>query len=178
MTKDIEQELMDIVERAKQYAAEKHAKQRRKYVDQPYFNHLEAVANTLMSADITDPTVIAAAYLHDTVEDTGTTMQDIIREFGIDIAELVYWLTDAEKGNRESRNVMSAWRLSRAPMLAKLIKFADVIDNTNSIREHDPGYFPKYAEEKRVILTRMLEVEGSDLTKHALFNRAWKACTP
>ena len=73
---------------------------------------------------------------------------------------------------------MSAWRLSRAPMLAKLIKFADVIDNTGSIREHDPDYFPKYAEEKRVILTRMLEVEGSDLTKHALFNRAWKACTP
>ena len=48
-----------------------------------------------------EPTVLAAAYLHDTVEDTDATMQEIIREFGTDVAELVYWLTDAR--GRQSR---------------------------------------------------------------------------
>lgn len=47
---------------------------------------------------------------------TDATMQDIIREFGADVAELVYRLTDAEEGNRESRTLMSSWRLARAPM--------------------------------------------------------------
>lgn len=169
---------MDIVAKASAFAADKHAKQRRKYVDQPYFNHLASVVRTLESAGIDDPTVIAAAYLHDTVEDTDATMQDIIREFGADVAELVYWLTDSEKGNRESRTLMSSWRLARAPIQAKLIKFADIIDNTTSIREHDPAFFKVFAAEKMVVLTRMLEIEGSTLAGHALFTRAWTSATP
>ena len=169
---------MDIVAKASAFAADKHGKQRRKYGDQPYFNHLASVVRTLQSAGIDDPTVIAAAYLHDTVEDTDATMQDIIREFGTDVAELVYWLTDSEKGNRESRTLMSSWRLARAPIQAKLIAFADIIDNTTSIRGHDPAFFKVFAAEKTVVLTRMLEVEGSTLADHALFTRAWASATP
>ena len=104
-------------------------------------------------------------------------MQEIVAEFGTDVAELVYWLTDAEKGNRESRNLMSAWRLSRAPIQAKLIKFADIIDNCASIRAHDPSFFKVFATEKELILTRMLEVEGSGLADHVLFKQAWNAAT-
>ena len=169
--------MMDIIEKARAFAADKHASQKRKYTDQPYFNHLEAVASTLQSAGVMEPTVLAAAYLHDTVEDTDATMQDIIREFGADVGELVYWLTDAEEGNRESRTLMSSWRLARAPMQAKLIKFADIIDNATSIREHDRGFFRLWAAEKVEILKRMLEVEGSGLSEHALFKRAWAATT-
>ena len=62
--------MMDIIEKARAFAAGKHASQKRKYTDQPYFNHLEAVASTLQSAGVMEPTVLAAAYLHDTVEDT------------------------------------------------------------------------------------------------------------
>lgn len=167
---------MDIVAKARDYAATMHAGQRRKYIDQPYFNHLQAVVSTLESACIAEPTVIAAAYLHDAVEDTDATMQDIIREFGADVAELVYWLTDAETGNFESRNLMSSWRLARAPMPAKLIKFADIIDNAASIRQHDPNFFKVFAAEKMIVLTRMLEVEGGSLSTHVLFTRAWNAC--
>ena len=105
-------------------------------------------------------------------------MQDIIREFGTDVAELVYWLTDSEKGNRESRTLVSSWRLARAPIQAKLIKFADIIDNTTSIREHDPAFFKAFAAEKMVVLTRMLEIEGGTLAGHALFTRAWTSATP
>jgi (p)ppGpp synthase/HD superfamily hydrolase len=168
---------MDIVAKASEFAAAKHAKQRRKYTDQPYFNHLAAVVRLLESSGITDSTILAAAYLHDTVEDTNTTMQEIVAEFGTDVAELVYWLTDAEKGNRESRTLMSAWRLSRAPLQAKLIKFADIIDNCASIRAHDPNFFKVFAAEKELILTCMLEVEGSGLADHGLLKQAWSAST-
>jgi HD domain len=59
---------MDIVAKARQYAATKHAGQKKKYSEQPYFNHLEAVVSGLQCAGINDPTMIAAAYLHDVVE--------------------------------------------------------------------------------------------------------------
>ena len=124
---------MDIVAKASEFAATKHEKQRRKYTDQPYFNHLAAVVRLLERSGITDPTILSAAYLHDTVEDTDATMQEIVAEFGTDVAELVYWLTDTEKGNRETRTLMSAWRLSRAPLQAKVIKFAR---HHRQLREH------------------------------------------
>ena len=73
---------MDIVAKASEFAAAKHEKQRRKYTDQPYFNHLAAVVRVLESNGVTDPTALAAAYLHDTVEDTDTTMQEIVTGFG------------------------------------------------------------------------------------------------
>ena len=168
---------MDIIEKARAYAADKHADKKRKYTDQPYFNHLQAVVSTLQGAGAMEPPILAAAYLHDTVEDTDATIQDIIVEFGADVAELVYWLTDAEEGNRERRTLMSSWRLARAPMQAKLIKFADIIDNATSIREHDRQFFKVWAAEKLTILTRMLEVEGGTLSNHALFKRAWAATT-
>lgn len=60
-------------------------------------------------------------------------------------------------------------------MAAKFIKFADIIDNSASVQEHDRGFFHRWASEKREILMRMLEVEGGSLTEHPLFNRAWKA---
>ena len=71
------------------------------------------------SSGITAPAVLAAAYL---VEDTEATLQDIDISFGEQIAELVYWLTDAEQGGRRIRKIMTAWRLGRAPSDAKMIK--------------------------------------------------------
>ena len=70
---------------------------------------------------------------------------------------------------------MSSWRLARAPLPAKLVKFADIIDNATSMREHDPNFFRHWAAEKVEILMRMLEAEGGSLSSHALFTRAWSA---
>ena len=108
---------------------------------------------------------------------TPTRPCNIIRDFGEDVCKLVYWLTGAEEGNRESRTLMSSWRLARAPLPAKLIKFSVIIDNATSIREHDRGFFKLWAAEKVEILKRMLEVEGSGLGEHALFKRARAATT-
>ena len=150
---------MELVAKARAFAARKHASQTRKYTGEPYVCHLEAVARVLQAHGIDQPVILSAAYLHDTVEDTDTTIQELIAEFGDPIAELVYWLTDAEKGNRDSRKLMSAWRLARAPWDAKLIKLADITDNAGSITDHDPNFGPVYIAEKHVILERMAAIE-------------------
>jgi guanosine-3',5'-bis(diphosphate) 3'-pyrophosphohydrolase len=166
---------MDVVSKARMFAAQRHGEQKRKYSDEPYAVHLEAVVDLLRKHGITDATVLAAAYLHDTIEDTDTKVQDLIKEFGADIAQLVYWLSDMEKGNRASRTLMSAWRLSRAPFDAKLIKCADVIDNTINIGQHDPNFARVFADEKQHILQHMAAVEGTRLTQHALYLAARRA---
>ncbi len=130
---------MDIVEHARGYAAEKHSTQQRKYSDEPYIVHLQAVVGLLRDHGVDDEHVLAAAYPHDVVEDTPTSLEDIMGAFGHEVAQLVYWLTDAEKGNRKARMTLSAWRLGRAPWEAKLIKLADIIDNTRNIAEKRPG---------------------------------------
>src|ERR671919_219481 len=93
-------DVSDIVGKSRAFAVAMHGGQLRKYSDKPYVVHLDAVVSILRSFGITGPAVLAAAYLHDTVEDTKATIQDIYDSFGEQIAELVYWLTDAEQGRR------------------------------------------------------------------------------
>jgi hypothetical protein len=95
-----------------------------------------------------------------------------MEQFGDEVAQLVYWLTDAEIGNRRSRTRMSTWRLAQAPWNAKLIKLADIIDNTRNIEEHDPGFAPAFLREKRAVLAAMVVVEADKLTNHSLYQEA------
>jgi GTP diphosphokinase / guanosine-3',5'-bis(diphosphate) 3'-diphosphatase len=166
---------MTIVENAHAFAADRHRTQRRKYSDAPYTVHLEAVVAILRDHGVEDEHTLAAAYLHDTVEDTQTTIQELIGVFGDRIAELVYWLTDAENGNRATRMAMASWRLGRAPWEAKLVKLADIIDNTRNISENDPSFAPAFLAEKREVLDRMLESEGVRLAALPLFQVAAKS---
>lgn len=77
--------------RAAAFASEKHSKQRRKDADaSPYINHPLGLANILANeGDVTEVSVLAAALLHDTVEDTETTIEEIEENFGSDIAKIV-----------------------------------------------------------------------------------------
>ena len=136
------------VQKAKAFAAEKHAHQVRKYVHVPYTTHLDNVVAILKRHGINEPVILAAAYLHDTVEKTDTSVGEIIDVFGTDVARLVYWLTDDDRGNHKVRKLMSAWRLSRAPWEAKLIKLADLIDNTRIVVEHGAEAAPEYILDK------------------------------
>jgi hypothetical protein len=102
-------------------------------------------------------------------------MQEIVAGLRADVAELVYWPMPRRTTGRAARSC--PWRLSRAPFQAKLIKFADIIDNCASIRANDPIFFKVFATKKELILTRMLEVEGSGLADHVLFKQAWNAVT-
>jgi len=163
--------MSDLVSRARAFAEKAHGAQQRKYEKQPYVAHLDRVVELLRAHGFDAPHLLAAAYLHDTLEDTQTSLQDIISDFGPE-GELVYWLSDLEKGNRKTRKLMSALRLSRAPIEAKLIKLADLADNTPSIVEHDPDFAKVYVAEKDNILEHMIRVEGSKLTDSPLFKLA------
>jgi (p)ppGpp synthase/HD superfamily hydrolase len=147
------------------FALEAHKGQFRKYkTDEPYVEHVKRVVEILSSFDETDSALVCAAFLHDTVEDTKTSFQMILNEFGEEVMELVWWLTDIDiidgsksRDNRETRKLLSAWRLSRAPLKAKKIKLADLIDNTRDIVLNDPTFARKYLKEKEQVLNLMEE---------------------
>ena len=163
---------MPIVEQARAFAQTKHAGKVRKYTETPYSEHLAAVVRLLEEHDIRIDSVLAAAWLHDTVEDTDTTILELADAFGEEVAELVYWLTDTDKGNRNARAAMTAWRLGRAPWNAKLIKLADIIDNGRNITEHDPDFARTFLAEKRLVMMRMVFWEGQRLQEEPLFKTA------
>jgi (p)ppGpp synthase/HD superfamily hydrolase len=113
-----------------------------------------AVAELVRSVTHT-PEMIAAAYLHDVVEDTPVSIHEIREEFGPEVSELVDWLTDVSKpedGNRRVRKELDRQHLAKAPPQAKTIKLADLIDNTLTIRKRDPEFWKVYRREKLALL--------------------------
>ena len=161
---------MDIVDRAKVYATAAHAavKQLRKYTNQPYIVHPAEVVSIVKSVDHT-PEMLAAAWLHDVVEDTGVTLKDINKEFGVTVANYVAFLTNPSKasdGNRATRKAIDRVHISRAPAAVKTIKLADLISNCSSIMEHDKEFAKVYLEEKRLMLEVLKEGDST------LFERA------
>ena len=156
----MEQTGMDIVRKAQVYAMAAHAAvgQRRKYTNEPYIVHPAEVAKIVASVPGATPDMVAAAWLHDVVEDTGCTFTDVHMAFGIDIATLVGWLTDVSKptdGNRAHRKAIDRAHSAEAPAEAQTIKLADLISNSRSIVQHDPAFAKTYLEEKRLLLEVM-----------------------
>lgn len=149
---------MTIYTKAYDFAVIAHTGQKRKYTGEPYVRHIDSVLKTLEIWGITDEIILAAAALHDVVEDTGFNLADIRKEFGDEIAELVWWLTDYPlPDNRDTRMLASAWRLSRAPWQAKVIKGADIADNTADIMKYDPKFAAVYIPEKARLLDMMIQ---------------------
>ena len=120
-----------LVSEAADLAARRHNGMARKgRGDEPYINHLAEVANLLaVATDGTDAELVAAGWLHDTVEDTGTTREELVREFSERVAALVLEVTDdmtLPKAQRRQRQIEDAPHKSPG---AKLIKIADKISN-------------------------------------------------
>jgi (p)ppGpp synthase/HD superfamily hydrolase len=150
----------DVVRKAQVYAMAAHAAvgQKRKYTFEPYIVHPAEVAKIVAGVPGATPDMVAAAWLHDVVEDTGCTFTDIHMGFGIDIATLVQWLTDVSKpedGNRAARKAIDRAHSAQAPAEAQTIKLADLISNSRSIVQHDPEFAKVYLEEKRLLLEVM-----------------------
>jgi (p)ppGpp synthase/HD superfamily hydrolase len=148
---------MNIAERARVFATAAHAavKQVRKYTFEPYIVHPAEVAGIVDALEGATFEMVAAAWLHDTVEDTGVTIEVIRAEFGNEVAELVGWLTDVsrpEDGNRAVRKAIDREHTARAPAEAQTVKLADLIANSRSILAHDPAFAKVYLEEKRMLL--------------------------
>lgn len=146
----------DLVERAFAYAKAAHEAvgQVRKYSGEQYIVHPIEVAEMVRQVSHTEA-MLAAALLHDTVEDTEVRIEDIEREFGNEVAELVGWLTDVsvkEDGNRATRKAIDLEHASRASAAAKTIKLADLISNSQSILAHDAKFARVYLAEKAALL--------------------------
>ena len=149
--------MMDIVEKARVFATAAHAAaaQLRKYTNEPYIVHPAEVFRIVSTVDGATPEMLAAAWLHDVVEDTGVTIETIREMFGEKVAELVGWLTDVsrpEQGNRATRKAIDRAHTAMASAEAQTIKLADLISNCTSIREHDEAFAKIYFEEKRLLL--------------------------
>src|ERR1700679_3903998 len=96
-----------LITRADNFAADAHIGQKRKYTGEPYINHPRAVARIVWDVT-TDTNMIAAALLHDVIEDCGITADDIRAAFNDDIADLVVQLTDVSKPSAANRNARRA----------------------------------------------------------------------
>lgn len=130
---------MDTVFEALEFAAHKHRDQRRKDPEaSPYINHPIALAHILWGAGVEEPVVITAALLHDTVEDTETTEEELVHHFGRKVASVVMEVTDdktLQKHERKALQIEHAPHLSRE---AKLVKLADKISNVRDVGSKPP----------------------------------------
>ena len=153
--------MSEVVTKAAEFARRAHESidQRRKYTNEPYIVHPQAVAATVASVT-NDPATIAAAWLHDVVEDTPITLEQLTEEFGPDIAGLVSDLTNAsmkEDGNRKQRKAIDRQHTAQADPRAKTVKLADLIDNLSDISTADAGFARLYLGEKQLQLQVLTE---------------------
>ena len=168
-----------IVINALMFASGAHAGigQLRKYTNEPYIVHPIGVAE-LLSVYVPDVTeeMIAAALLHDVVEDTKVSIELITSLFGNEVSQLVYELTNKSSindGNRATRARKDKEFLATVSAEAQTIKIADLIHNTSSITQFDQAFAEIYLKEKSLLLDVLikaspviLEVARAQLNEH------------
>ena len=127
--------------RALTFAATKHRDQRRKDAGaSPYINHPMAVARVLsVEGGVHDEATLLAAVLHDTVEDTETTFEELVREFGAEVAGLVRELTDDKSLPKAKRKEKQIELAANASDKAKRLKIADKICNVRDVTHSPPA---------------------------------------
>lgn len=146
-----------IIERAKEFATKAHASidQRRKYTNEPYIVHPTNVAY-LVSLATDNESAIAAAWLHDVLEDVGRHLTDeIIKIFGEEIYLMVFALTDIltkEDCNRAERKRIERGILGISSPFVQTVKLADIIDNTIDIVKYDQNFAKVFLREVELLL--------------------------
>lgn len=154
-----------LVNKAFTFASAAHAAvgQRRKYTKEPYIVHPVEVACRVTEAKDWTNEMVAAALLHDVVEDTEVDITLIQNMFGLEVMNHVSWLTDISKpgdGNRETRKRIDREHTWMAPKSSQTIKVCDLIANTRDITSADPNFAVVYMKEKRLLLQGMNADEG------------------
>ncbi len=167
---------MGIVTQAFTFATAAHAAvgQKRKYSGDDYIVHPMRVAKVVEQYGGTDE-MIAAAYLHDVVEDTQVKLDTITSLFGSVVADLVDDLTDVSvpsDGNRATRKSIDRQHTVQASTDAQFIKCADIIDNSWDISDNDPSFWVVYQREMVSLLKDMSKVKGTEI-----WQRAWESVT-
>ncbi len=161
-----------IVTSAKIFATAAHAAigQKRKYSGDDYIIHPERVAAIVEKHGGTDE-MIAAAWLHDTVEDTDVTPELIIEMFGDEVAAIVDGLTDVSlpsDGNRAKRKSIDRMHSASASTESQFVKCADIIDNSWDIADNDPSFAKVYKSEVFLLLSAMTKVKHTEIWEQAM----------
>lgn len=157
------------------FAAERHATQRRKDPAQtPYINHVIEVAAVLARHGVTDRTALLAAILHDTIEDTGTTPAEIAERFGPEVRDVVLEVTDDKslpKAERKRLQVEHAPALSHA---ARLVKLGDKISNVRYVAHHPPASWSRERRREYLDWTEQVVAgfRGTDAALEARYDQA------
>ena len=141
---------MDIFQQALFTATFAHKDQRRKWSDESYIVHPIAVAETVSWVE-NDQKVLAAALLHDVVEDTDMTLGTIQSLFGIRVAELVRQVTKVstpEDGNRAQRRQKDLYHYTSGTSDAQTIKLADIICNSQGLEKIPKSFLEVYIPEQ------------------------------
>lgn len=156
-----------LISEAREFAYKCHEGQFRKYHNQPYIVHPARVAKEV--SKYTDSEyVVAAAWLHDVVEDCGVSFGTIAEKFGMPVSTLVGWLTNPSKTsphlNRAARKEMDRNHIGNSPAEAQLIKVVDRLDNLNDIVQGPKDFQKLYAKES-ILLANVLKLAPENLVK-------------
>lgn len=137
----VEPRVAGLLLKAVAFAAEKHRNQRRKDADaSPYINHPIALAGLLANeGGITDPAILCAALLHDTIEDTETTAAELEATFGPEITGIVLEVSDDKTLAKDERKRLQVEHAAHASPKARLVKLADKICNLRDLQSSPPA---------------------------------------
>ena len=128
---------------ALEFAALKHRDQRRKdEAASPYINHPLAVANLLYAHGVRHRVPLLAAVLHDTIEDTATTREELVAKFGEDVAAVVCEVTDDKSLPKDRRKQLQIEHAPHMSTHAKLVKLADKTCNVRDLTDSPPAKWP------------------------------------
>lgn len=144
--------------------------QKRKYSGDDYIIHPGRVAAIVEKHGGTDE-MIAAAWLHDTVEDTDVTPELITEMFGDDVAAIVEGLTDVSlpsDGNRAKRKSIDRMHSASASTESQFVKCADIIDNSWDIADNDLSFAKVYKSEVFLLLHAMTKVKHTEIWEQAM----------
>jgi guanosine-3',5'-bis(diphosphate) 3'-pyrophosphohydrolase len=161
------------------FAADKHRRQRRKDAEaSPYINHPIALARALSTeAGITDVKVLVAAVLHDTLEDTETTYDELKERFGKSIASVVREVTDDKSLPKAERKRLQIEHASEISRPARLVKLADKVCNVRDVAANPPPDWPlqrrrEYFDWAKAVVDRM---RGTNKKLERAFDEAYEA---
>ena len=179
------EENISILLKAIRFAAEKHRNQRRKDKEaSPYINHPIAVGETLFQhGRVRDMVTLVGGILHDTIEDTETTPEELEAEFGVEVRAVVQEVSDDKSLPKEERKRLQIENAKDASERAKLIKLADKICNLQDIIASPPANWAvdrkrRYVEWAQAVIEEIrgtnseLEKRFEGLCKKALLQLA------
>jgi (p)ppGpp synthase/HD superfamily hydrolase len=135
--------------------------------------HLRSVAALVADAGGT-PAMIAAAWLHDVVENTACTADEPRLEFGDTLAAYVGWLTDPSKDGDAAAKAKAHRRLASAPVEAKTIKLADLIENCATVLNHKPEIADTYLADKAQVMQLVADGNGPLYEEAKSIIERWK----